>query len=142
VCDGKSMQKKLHFLIIDDIETMRLGTSNMLKNSLQDAGIEADVMESDNAEDAIADLSVYCENLDAVFMAWNLPDINGADLLSLIRNNEDFEHIKIIVTGSEKYKDEIKENRVNGVHGYLIKPYTQKDVNRVLTQIKREHMQE
>jgi two-component system chemotaxis response regulator CheY len=131
------MQKKLHFLIIDDIETLRVGTSNMLKNSLREVDIAADVMESETAEDALADLCVYSDNLDAIFMAWNMPDINGADLLGMIRANEDFEHIKVIVTGSEKYKTEIKDNRENGVHGYLIKPYTQKDVNKVLRQIKR-----
>jgi DNA-binding NarL/FixJ family response regulator len=132
------MQSKLHFLIIDDIETLRVATSNMLKNSLHDAGLEADIMESETAEDGLADLCVYSDNLDAIFMAWNLPDVNGADLLSMIRANEDFNHIKVIITASEKYKDAVKENRKNGVHGYLIKPYDQKDINKVLRQIKRE----
>lgn len=131
------MSRKLNFLVIDDVKTLRVGTANMLINSLQDASIDADVMESDNAENGLADLCIYSDVLDAVFMAWNLPDINGAELLNLIRENEDLRHIKIIITASEKHKDEVKQNRQKGVHGYLIKPYTQHDVDKVLRQIKR-----
>jgi two-component system chemotaxis response regulator CheY len=131
------MDKKLHFLIIDDIATMRVGTTNMLKNTLTSKDIEADVIESESAEDGLADLCVYSDSLDAVFMAWNLPDINGSQLLHMIRENEDFDHIKVIVTGSQKYKEEIKENKKDGIHGYLIKPYTQKDVEKVMRQMTR-----
>lgn len=128
--------KKLNILLIDNIDTMRLATTNMIKNSLKEADIEAEVVETSNAEDGLAELCVFYDNIDFLFMGWNLPDVNGASLLSIIRENSDFDKVKIVITASEKYKTDVIEHKNLGIYSYLIKPFTQKDIDKILRQTK------
>jgi DNA-binding NarL/FixJ family response regulator len=130
------MSKKLNFLVVDDCSVVRSGIVDLINQSLSESNMLADVMESEDAENALADLSVYSDDLDVVFLAWNLPDVNGARVLSLIRENEDFDHIKIIATASEKAKQELKDIKHLGLYGYLIKPFEKRDVDRILRQLK------
>jgi DNA-binding NarL/FixJ family response regulator len=130
------MAKKLNFLVVDDCSIIRSGIIDMINESLAESDIEADVLESEDAENALADLSAYSDDLDVVFLAWNLPDVNGARVLSLIRENEDFDHIKIVATASEKAQQELKDIKHLGLYGYLIKPFQKRDMERMLRQIK------
>lgn len=130
------MSKKLHFLVIDDCSVIRAGITEMIKNSLEQAQIDADIIESEDAENGLADLCAYSDVLDVVFMAWNLPDVNGARLLSLIRENSDFDHIKIIATASEKHKQDVRDVKNLGLYSYLIKPFSQDDMDKMLRQVK------
>jgi DNA-binding NarL/FixJ family response regulator len=130
------MSKKLNIMIIDDVDTLRTATIEMINKSLEGLDIEADVVECDNADDGLADLCIYYDTIDFLFMGWNLPDVNGASLLSLIRENEDFDRVKIVITASEKSKQDVIEHKNLGVYSYLIKPYGQKDIDKILRQIK------
>lgn len=130
------MAKKLHFLVIDDCSIVRAGLIEMINSSLANVEIEADIMESEDAENGLADLCAYSDVLDVVFLAWNLPDVNGARVLSLIRENKDFDHIKIIATSSEKHKQDVKDVKHLGLYGSLIKPYKQEDIDKILRQVK------
>jgi DNA-binding NarL/FixJ family response regulator len=130
------MSKKLNFLVIDDCNVVRAGIVEMIESSLENVGIVADIMESEDAENGLADLCAYSDELDVVFLAWNLPDVNGARVLSLIRENEDFDHIKVIATASEKHKKEVKSVKHLGLYGYLIKPFKQEDIDKMLRQVK------
>lgn len=127
---------KLKSLIVNDNPVVREALSDMIDNSLENTHIVSDVMFSEDAENGLADLCAYCDDLDVVFLDWNLPDINGARLVSLVRDNKDFDNVKIIVTVSEKAKSEAKSVRNLGIYGCLTKPFVQEDVNRILRQFK------
>jgi two-component system chemotaxis response regulator CheY len=109
---------------------------DMIDNSLDGTQIKSEVMESEDAENGLADLCAYSDDLDIIFLDWNLPDVNGARLVSLVRDNEDFNNVKIIVTVSQDSKNEVKSVRGMGIYGYLTKPFVQNDVDRVLRQFK------
>jgi CheY-like chemotaxis protein len=130
------MPRKLNFLVVDDCSVLRAGIVELILESLKDTDIDADIMESEDAESALADLSAYADILDVIFLAWNLPDVNGARVLSLIRDNSDFDHIRVVATASEKAKQEIKDIKKLGLYSYLIKPFDKKDIDRILRQIK------
>lgn len=133
---GMQCATKLRSLIVNDNNIISQALSDMIQHSLKDTHIVSDVMVSENAENGLADLCAYCDELDLVFLDWNLPDVNGARLVSLVRDNKDFDSVKIIVTVSEKAKQEAKEVKNIGIYGCLTKPFVQEDVDRVLRQFK------
>jgi two-component system chemotaxis response regulator CheY len=127
---------KLKSLIVNDSSIVRNALMDMIDNSLEGTHIVSDVLESEDAENGLADLCAYSDDLDIIFLDWNLPDVNGAKLVSLVRDNEDFDRVRIIVTVSQDSKDEVKDVRRMGVYGCLTKPFVQEDVCRVLRQFK------
>jgi CheY-like chemotaxis protein len=123
------MKKKLTFLIVDYTPIIRGGIKEMLSSIYTD--IELEFLEAEHAEEVFEDLKAY-KDIDTIFLAWNMPDMNGAKILSRIREHEEYNNIKIIATASQKAHDELKEFKQLGLNGYLIKPFKQEDVEKAI----------
>lgn len=59
---------------------------------------------------------------DLILLDLNLPRIDGRELLSDLKSDEDLSAIPVVImTGSEDYEDELRSQRLN-VEGYVTKP--------------------
>ena len=59
---------------------------------------------------------------DLMLLDLNLPKIDGRELLTTIKSDDDLQSIPVVImTGSEDYEDELRGQRLN-VEGFVTKP--------------------
>lgn len=59
---------------------------------------------------------------DIILLDLNMPKMNGVELLTRIRNMEEWKHIKVFVITTSEEKEDKEVTRKLGVSGYIVKP--------------------
>ena len=108
----------LRLLVVDDSSTMR----RIIKNTLARLNYK-DVLE---AEDGAVAWKVMCENsdIDVLITDWNMPEMNGLELVKKVRAQEKYEDMPIIMVTTEGGKTEVIVALKAGVNNYIVKPFT------------------
>jgi len=104
-------------LVVDDFSTMR----RIVKNLLRDLGF-TNIQEADDGNTALPMLQ--CGNFDFVVTDWNMPGMQGIDLLKAIRADASLAHIPVLLITAEAKKEQIVMAAQAGVNGYIVKPFT------------------
>jgi len=55
---------------------------------------------------------------------WNMPGMQGIDLLKAIRADEKLRHLPVLMVTAESKREQIIEAAQAGVNGYVVKPFT------------------
>ena len=111
------MNKNMKILVVDDFSTMR----RIIKNLLKDLGF-ANIQEADDGNTALPMLQQG--DFDFVVTDWNMPGMQGIDLLRAIRADANLKHIPVLMVTAEAKKEQIVAAAQAGVNGYVIKPFT------------------
>jgi two-component system chemotaxis response regulator CheY len=107
----------MKILVVDDFSTMR----RIIKNLLKDLGF-ANIQEADDGSTALPMLQQG--DFDFVVTDWNMPGMQGIDLLRAIRADANLKHIPVLMVTAEAKKEQIIAAAQAGVNGYVIKPFT------------------
>lgn len=107
----------MKILIVDDFSTMR----RIIKNLLRDLGF-TNTQEADDGTTALPMLQNG--NFDFVVTDWNMPGMQGIDLLRAIRADEKLKHLPVLMVTAESKREQIIEAAQAGVNGYVVKPFT------------------
>ncbi len=104
-------------LLVDDSGTMR----TIQKRCLNKLGItDDDVVEAEDGRQALEFFEK--QPFDVVLSDWNMPNMNGLELLKEIRQrNKD---IPIIMITTEAERSRVVTAIQSGVSDYLVKPFT------------------
>ena len=107
----------MKILIVDDFSTMR----RIVKNLLRDLGFN----NTQEADDGLTALPML-KNGDFEFVVtdWNMPGMQGIDLLKNIRADDELKHLPVLMITAEAKKEQIVEAAQAGVNGYIVKPFT------------------
>ncbi|AXQ15313.1 MULTISPECIES: chemotaxis response regulator CheY [Shewanella] len=111
------MDKNMKILIVDDFSTMR----RIIKNLLRDLGFN-NTQEADDGSTALPMLQKG--DFDFVVTDWNMPGMQGIDLLKAIRADEHLKHIPVLMVTAEAKREQIIAAAQAGVNGYVVKPFT------------------
>lgn len=65
-------------------------------------------------------------SVDLVITDLNMPNIDGFELIRIIRSNEEYKEIPIIILSSLTANSEIKKGLECGANSYLVKPFDAK----------------
>jgi two-component system chemotaxis response regulator CheY len=103
-------------LIVDDSAAMR----SLLVATLETLGQLA-IVQAPNGFEALRMLPR--EQIDLVLTDINMPDINGLELLSFIRNNPMYSDIPVVVISTEGSRKDIEKGLALGANEYLVKPF-------------------
>jgi two-component system chemotaxis response regulator CheY len=105
-------------LVVDDSSTMRRIIVNTLARlGYKDVVQAADGVEAWDAMQANPDIGV-------VITDWNMPNMNGLELVKKIRAEEKYVDIPIIMVTTEGGKAEVITALKAGVNNYIVKPFT------------------
>lgn len=111
------MDKKMKILIVDDFSTMR----RIIKNLLRDLGFT----NTDEADDGTTALpKLQTGNFDFLVTDWNMPGMQGIDLLKKVRADPDLKDLPVLMVTAESKREQIVEAAQAGVNGYVVKPFT------------------
>lgn len=114
-------------LVIDDDKDL-LDTTALL---LQASGYEA--IAANSAQLAINMISDRSQknngtpNLDAIFVDWKMPEMDGLDFLRAIRASE-FAQLPIVLMSGAVTRDELIDAAKNGADAVLVKPFSKEDL--------------
>lgn len=119
---------KLRILIVDDSPTMR----RILVNTVIKAGY-SDVKEAEDGRDALAKL--MAGEYDLLMTDWNMPNMNGLELVQAVRLDDKLKAIPILMVTTRNMKEDIVNAIKSGVNGYIVKPFDAKTLNAKITEI-------
>jgi two-component system chemotaxis response regulator CheY len=108
-------------LIVDDSAGMRA----FLRMALKGAGIE--VMEAKNGLEGLNALRAG-PLPDIAMLDWNMPEMDGYELLTAIRSDHSFDGVPIVMITTETEAMQIQKALQMGANEYIMKPFTKESV--------------
>lgn len=121
------MTKKI--LVVEDSQAMR-----KLITSIIDSVDDVEVTEAQNGFEALRLLPR--ESFDLIITDINMPDINGLELLSYVRQSEKHQSIPVVIVTSEASAADRQRGMALGATDYISKPFAAdallKVINRLL----------
>ena len=104
-------------LVVDDMSTMR----RIVKNVLRQIGF-SDIVEAENGQDALTKLKAG--GFGSVVSDWNMPVMQGIELLRAVRADTELKTIPFLMVTAEAQKENLIEAVQAGVSNYVVKPFT------------------
>ena len=72
---------------------------------------------------------------DIILTDINMPDINGLELLSYLKNHPNYQAIPVVIISTEKSEQDRKRGLALGAIDYLTKPFQPKDLQLIISKI-------
>ena len=112
--------KELNILLIDDdrIEIMKV-------NRAVGTNSKHNIVVAKNGTEALNVLEDY--KPDIILLDLNMPDTNGIEFLTILKNDKNLKHIPTIVLTTSNNKQDINECYKIGIAGYYLKPLDYED---------------
>ena len=107
----------MRILVVDDFSSMR----RIVVNLLRDLGFN-NTQEADDGLTALPMLKQ--DNFELVVTDWNMPSMQGIDLLRHIRADDSLKNLLVLMIVAEEKREQIREAAQAGVNGYIVKPFT------------------
>ena len=108
----------MKLLVVDDSSTMR----RIIKNTLARLGYK-DVLEGADGVEGWNQMNNN-PDIDMLITDWNMPEMNGLELVKKVRADERFKDLPIIMVTTEGGKAEVITALKAGVNNYIVKPFT------------------
>ncbi|MCL4851321.1 MAG: response regulator [Bryobacteraceae bacterium] len=108
-------------LVVDDSKAVRM----ILAKILKELGYE--VREAENGRGALEVIEAEKNAVALVLADWNMPEINGLDLLKRLRQNPELSSLVVVMVTTETGLDQMMAALEAGANEYVMKPFT-KDI--------------
>ncbi len=110
--------REINVLLVDDMPSMTKFIYKMLRN----LGVGKEHFMAHTGKDALRILAA--EQIDLIFLDYNMPEMSGSDLLSCIREDRRLRDVPVIMVTAEAYSDFVAEIGESEVDAYILKPIT------------------
>lgn len=108
-------------LVVDDSKAVRM----ILARTLQELGFE--VREAANGREALEVIESEKNAVSLVLADWNMPEINGLELLKRLRQKPELASLVVVMVTTETELDQMAAALEAGANEYVMKPFT-KDI--------------
>jgi two-component system chemotaxis response regulator CheY len=115
-----------NILVVEDSPTMRQLISFAMKRIPN-----AKVIEATDGVDALKKLS--SEKVDLILADINMPVMDGLKLVSLVKNNQSYKDIPVIIITTEGAKEDRERALAIGANAYLPKPIQTQELIKLVT---------
>ena len=115
-------------LVVDDSSTTR----SLVASHLSESG-DYDIIEAASGFEALKALPTL--RVDLIITDINMPDINGLELISFVRENPNYEHIPTIIITTEDSEEDRRRGMELGARAYLVKPFTMEQLREAVEEV-------
>jgi two-component system chemotaxis response regulator CheY len=105
-------------LVVDDSRAVRM----ILARTLKELGFE--VREAANGREALEVMEVEGTAVSLVLADWNMPEVNGFELLQQLRQNSELSSLVVVMVTTETELDQMAAALEAGANEYVMKPFT------------------
>jgi two-component system, chemotaxis family, chemotaxis protein CheY len=111
----------IKILIVDDSITIR----RIITNALKTVGF-TDTIEASNGKEALEKLTNG--KVDFIITDWNMPEMNGLDLIKEVRANPVHSSMPILMITTRGTEHDVVEALQAKVNSYIMKPFTPQEL--------------
>ena len=104
----------------------------ILVNTVIKAGYP-NVKEAEDGRDALA--KMMAGKFDLLMTDWNMPNMNGLELVEAVRSDPNLKDIPILMVTTRNMKEDIVTAIKSGVNGYIVQPFDAKTLNAKINEI-------
>ena len=122
------MDTSITILVVDDFATMR----RIVKGNLRQLGFSK-IIEAEDGRIALEELKK--NKIDLIISDWNMPNMNGLELLKAVKGDESFKKIPFVMVTAEGQKSNVMEAVKAGVSNYVVKPFTPETLEEKLKKV-------
>ncbi len=126
------MARELYRVLIAEDSAV---TRAFLVNTLEELSDQIDIVEASSGFEALKQLPR--ERFDLIITDINMPDINGLELISFVRNNPEYAHIPLIVVTTERGERDREKGLALGADEYLVKPIDPEEFQKLVKKYLR-----
>lgn len=90
--------------------------------------LEFDIVEAEDGYEALTIVENLKGELDLILLDWNMPRMNGLEVLKTLKKSEEYRRIPVMMVTTESNKENIIEAVKAGVAHYMIKPFTMEEI--------------
>jgi two-component system, chemotaxis family, chemotaxis protein CheY len=111
------IETAMRVLLVEDAQGMR----KLISTMLQGMGFK-DVLEAEDGSEAWKQLEKY--DVDMVLTDWNMPVMDGLELVKKIRSSSNFSEVPILMFTARATKEDVVRALQSGIDTYITKPFT------------------
>lgn len=112
----------MRILTVDDARSIR----EYIRNAVDVLGHE--LLEAEDGREGLRVLEREKGNVDLVLLDWNMPEMNGMEMLETMKCDNRFKHIPVTMVTTETERHRVVEAVGAGAKNYLMKPFTQEEL--------------
>lgn len=112
-------------LVVDDSATTR----SLVASYLADWD-DVEVVEAASGFEALRLLPAL--RVDVIVTDINMPDINGLELISFVRESPNYQRIPVVIISTENTAEDRKRGLELGARDYLVKPFNAEQLRRAV----------
>lgn len=121
------MEEK-RILFVEDSPTMR----RIIENSLKKLGVK-EITDAENGVDALE--KIQKQDFDMILTDWNMPEMNGKELVEHVRKIDKYKTIPILMITTRGMQEDVVTAIKSGVNGYIVKPFTPEVLKKKMVEI-------
>jgi two-component system chemotaxis response regulator CheY len=105
----------------------------LLSSALEELGTPVKITEANSGFEALRCLPR--ESFDLIVTDINMPDINGLELVSFVKNNAAYRSIPLLIVSTESSKRDREKGVGLGADAYLVKPFDRESLREVVVDL-------
>ncbi len=121
-----TVAKNIKILLVEDAKTMRKIEMNILKS----IGYE-NILEANDGAEAV-DILNNTDGINLVISDWNMPNMDGYELLVAIRQNEQYKEVPFIMATAQADRKQAQKAEGAGCNGFIPKPFAADELKKMI----------
>jgi two-component system chemotaxis response regulator CheY len=118
-------------LVVDDSSTTR----SLIASQLSESG-DYEIQEAATGFEALKMLPAG--KVDLIITDINMPDINGLELISFVRENPIYRDIPTVIISTEDSAEDRKRGMELGAEEYIVKPFTAGELREAVERVLKK----
>lgn len=130
----------MNVLIVDDSKIVRRVLTNTMKRYFKvPKWPELNLFEAEDGNFAMQHIKK--EQIDIVLLDWNMPNMNGEEVVDAIRANKEWNKTRIVMATTEGGKENVLKMIKKGANGYMVKPFNEEAIFKTMDTITARMVQ-
>ncbi len=116
-------------LVVEDSASTRA----LIRAVIEDMGEDIYTVEAATGFEALKLLPQ--SRFDLIITDINMPDINGLELISFVKNNPSYNHIPMVIVTTERGSEDKARGLALGASAYVTKPFKADELQEVIARV-------
>lgn len=108
----------MKILSVDDSAIIR----KIIRNGVE--LLDYELLEAEDGMEALGILEQSSSDIKLILLDWNMPGMDGFDLLQKIKENPKLQHLPVMMVTTESEKENIIKAIQAGAINYMVKPFS------------------
>ena len=124
----------MNILIVDDSKIVRRVLTNTMKRYFKEPEYkELNLYEAEDGLGAMEHMKNH--EINIILLDWNMPNMNGEEVVDAVRANKEWMKTRIIMATTEGGKESVIKMIKKGANGYMVKPFNEAAIFKTLDTI-------